>query len=279
MLGEDGRGELQHGFEVHQVTLPAQILVPGVEPGHHLGGQRRGAARFRRGCGVVVRPHLGHLGPLDLRCHVPQFGDPGAHPQPAGRLGQQAHLGIQYRRRAPAHGGGPEVGELAQRRRVEGARLDPLETAARPGQLDQPGAHLPGCAGGERHREHVSRVHDPGQRRVGDPVRDRAGLAGSRPGEHAHRPRDGQGHLPLLRVQRGQHGLRIASRRRAGIWPGWLTHDCAHVLPPARHPPASRRHRRAPRTGAAVSCVADRPLRPDNEHLSRKREAGTHPAC
>ena len=279
MLGDDGRGELQHGFEIHQVALPAQILVPGVEPGDHLGGQRRGAGRFRRGCGVVVRPDLGHLGPLDLRRHVPQFGGPGAYPQPARRLGQQAHLGVQHRRRAPAHGRGPEVGELAQRGRVEGARLDPLETPSRPGQLHQPGAHLPGRAGGERHREHVSRVHDPGQRRVGDPVRDRAGLAGSRPGEHAHGPRDGQGDLTLLRVQRGQHGLRIAFRRRAGIWPGWLTRDCAHVLPPARHPPASRRHRcwRAP--VPLLLCVADRPIRPDNEHLSRKREAGTRPAC
>ncbi len=65
-------------------------------------------------------------------------------------------------------------------------------------------------------------------------MRDGPGLAGSRPGQHADRPRDGQGHLPLLWVQRGQHGFRIAARRRTAIRPGWLTRDCAHVSPPVR---------------------------------------------
>src|SRR5207237_9393931 len=40
VLGEDGGGEFQHGLEVHQVPLPAQLLVRVIHAGGGLRVQR-----------------------------------------------------------------------------------------------------------------------------------------------------------------------------------------------------------------------------------------------
>ena len=91
---------------------------------------------------------------------------------------------------------------------MERARLHALDA-----ERGQPLAHLPGRAGGERDRERAARVVLAGERGVGDAVGDGPGLARARAGEHHHRPRHRQGHLALLRVEGGQHGVRAARPR------------------------------------------------------------------
>ena len=206
VVGHDGRGQLQHRLEVHEVALGSQRLVSGVEPAERGAVERAGPARAAARRRVIVGPHLGDLGPLNFRGRVPQLGQAGPDPGPAGRLGQQADLGLQHPRRLAADRRRPEVGELTQRRGVERARLHLLQ--AGPGheraQLPQPPPQLPRRPRGERDGEHPARTDLPGRREVGDPVRDRPGLAGPRPGQHADRPVASERNLPLLGIERGQ---------------------------------------------------------------------------
>jgi hypothetical protein len=214
VLGEDGGGELQHGLEVHQVPLPARPLVPGVQAGHGFRVQRRGPPRGGGGRGIVARPHLGDLGPLDLAGGVAQLRQARGHPQLACQLGEQAQLGIQHGRRPAPHGARPEVAELAQRRRVERPGLHLVHAATGgPGELAQPPPQLTRRPGGEGDGEHVTRVHHADPHPVGDPVRDRPGLAGPGTSQHADGSPGGQRDLPLLGVERGEHGLGAVSIR------------------------------------------------------------------
>ena len=214
VLSEDGGGQFQHGLEVHQVPIPARPLVPGVQAARGLRAQRRDPPRGGGGRGVVVRPHLGDLGPLDLAGGVAQFRRARVHPQLTGYPSEQAQLGIEHGRRPAPHGARPEVAELAQRRRVERPGLHLLHAAAgRPGELAQPPPQLARRPDGERDGEHVTRVHHADPHPVGDPVRDRPGLAGPGAGQHAHGPPGGQRDLPLLGVERGEHGLGAVSFR------------------------------------------------------------------
>ena len=79
---------------------------------------------------------------------------------------------------------------------MEGARLDAGGTEA-----VEPAAHLAGRAGGERHRQHLGRRVEPLGDAVGDPVGDRARLAGARTGQHADRAAQRLGDLALLGVE------------------------------------------------------------------------------
>ena len=88
-----------------------------------------------------------------------------------------------YTLRLPAGGG------------VEGQRLHPADVHG-----PQPGAHLPGRAGGERHRQHLTGGDVTLGDQVPDAVGDGAGLAGARPGQHAQRPARGLHGLTLLVV-------------------------------------------------------------------------------
>ena len=139
-------------------------------------------------------------------------------PKAGGRLAQQRQLRLHQPRRPPADHPRPEVGELAQRRRVERGRAHRLGAAA---ERAQPPAQLPRRADGEGEREHVRRVDHPGRDRVGDAVRDRPGLAGARARQHADRPPAGQRYLALLGVERGEQVIGVhpsygaACRRQA----------------------------------------------------------------
>ena len=79
---------------------------------------------------------------------------------------------------------------------MEGAGLD--AGGAEP--MESP-PHLTGRAGGEGDREHLGGCIDALGHAVGDPVGDRAGLAGARTGEDAHRAPQCLGDLALLGIE------------------------------------------------------------------------------
>jgi hypothetical protein len=92
---------------------------------------------------------------------------------------------------------------------VEGAGLDTTRT-----QQAQPGAHLAGGAGRERHRQHLGRGIDAARHAIGDPMGDRPGLAGARTGQHPHRPAERLGDQPLLGIQRGEQVVGSGQREQ-----------------------------------------------------------------
>ena len=214
MPAKDRRGQLQHGLEVDQVPVPAQVLIGGEDTADRLGLHRRGPAVAGRSPRVVLRAHLHDLRPLDLGSQVTQFRAARGDPRSAGRLSEQADLRVKHGRRAAADGARPEVDKLAQRRGVEGARHHPVQPGSgRPVQFAQPPAQLARGPRGERDREHVTGVHHAGPDGVGDPVGDRARLSGAGPGDHAHRAAGGQRHLTLLGVERGEYRIRAVVHR------------------------------------------------------------------
>ena len=72
--------------------------------------------------------------------------------------------------------------QLSQSRSVERPSLNTVDSEA-----PEAGPHLAGRPGGERDREDALRLLHAGVHGVGDPVRDRPGLAGAGPGQHAQR--------------------------------------------------------------------------------------------
>ena len=82
---------------------------------------------------------------------------------------------------------------------MEGARLD-----ARGAEAVQTAPHLARGTRGERDRQHLGGDIEALRHSVGDPVRDRARLAGARPGEDADRPAECLGDLTLLGVEGAQ---------------------------------------------------------------------------
>ena len=231
-----------------------RVVVRRVQLGDVLVGEaaRRLAPGPHRGRDVVGRDDLAGLGPLDLAGDV--AGDRGVgEPGPAHQRGQDPRLARQDLRHRATHHARPEVAQLAQRRRVEGAGLHPLDP-----ELDEPVPHLARGARGERDRERAPRVVLAGEGGVGDPVRDRAGLAGAGAREHHDRPADREGDLALLGIERGEHLLR--RRRPAGrargpqaVAGGGVGVGAAHG--PILTPPSDPAH--------AVSALAHGPEAPD----------------
>ena len=108
----------------------------------------------------------------------------------------------------PADGLRPEVVQLAQRGRVEGAGLDALHP-----ETPQSGAHLTRRAGGEGQREHPLRLLRTGVDGIRDAVRDGPRLAGAGSREDAERARGCERDLALLGVEAGQD---VVGRGRCG---------------------------------------------------------------
>ena len=198
VLGQQRGGEEQHVLHVHPALAALDVLVGGEHP-RHGGGVHAGdvAAAPRRQRGVLLGADVADLGPLDLGGEVAELALVGAEALAAYGEREQRQLGLGQRRQVGAVHLRPEEPQLAQRGGVEGARLDPRGT-----ELAQPGAHLAGGPGGERHREHLGGLVDAGGHAVGDPVGDRAGLAGAGTGEHPDRPAQRLGDLTLLGVER-----------------------------------------------------------------------------
>ena len=103
-----------------------------------------------------------------------------------------------------AHDSGPKMAQLAQRRRVEGARLSLGNT-----QLGQAVAHFEGRALREGHGKHVGRVEGTDGRPVRDAVRDRSGLAGARARQDGERASHLRGDGALIGVQGVQQFLGV----------------------------------------------------------------------
>ena len=200
VVGEQAGSEEQDVLHVHPALGALDVLVAAEDPRHGLGsvaGDRAPAGR--RDAGIVVGMDVADLGPLDLRGQVAQQRLVGVDPAAAGGGGQDPDLGLGERGQLGAVDVGPEVAELAQGGGVEGPGLDP--GSAEPAQSPP---HLAGGAGGERDREDLGGLVDPGRDAVGDPVGDRPGLAGAGSGEHPDRPPQGRGDLALLGVESGE---------------------------------------------------------------------------
>ena len=180
----------------------------------------------------------------------------------------------------------PEVLRLAQRGGVEGAGLHPAGA-----ELLQPAAHLPGRPGGERDGQHRGRVVGPDGHPVRDPVGDRPGLAGAGARDHRHRAVQRGGHLPLLRVERGQQQLRVAAdarlverRTHCGGHVGHLSYRHRHEVRGTTAPSRAR----AGRGGVASGSVAPVRTKPQRAYsrsapglvsttCSSTRSAPSHP--
>lgn len=197
---EDADGQQQHVLEVDHSAVALELLVHRVDLGDL--GRAPGclAGRLRDDRRIVGGHGLGDLGPLDLARHVPQLV--AVEPDTAARrgLGDQLDLALDEPGHLAADRLGPEELELAQRRRVERTRLDTARA-----ELAQPPAHLAGRAVGESDGEHRGRLQDPGAHPVGDAVRDRARLARTGSGQHAHRTAQGRRDLALLGVETVEH--------------------------------------------------------------------------
>jgi hypothetical protein len=246
VLGEDRGGELEHALEVEEVAIAAEPFVGVVDPGHLDGLRRRGAPRLGGRRRVVGRAGLGDLRPLDLGGGVTQLRAAERQAAGASRLGHQAELGLHQPGRLSPDDLGPEVVQLFVGRGVERPGL-----YARGAELPEPAAQLAGGTRRERHGEHALRGDHAGEHGVRDPVGDRAGLARTRTGQHAHRAARGLGDLTLLRVEPGEHliGLHRPSFHRALILSG---PSDAHVPTFTDHVLGMRRHRRVLRVLFAI---------------------------
>lgn len=206
---EDADGEQEHVLEVDHPPVALELFVRPVDLGD-LGGVARGIAqRLGDRRRVVGGDGLGDLRPLDLARDVPQLAPVEPDAAAGARLRDQLDLALDQPGQLTADRLGPEVLELAQGGRVEGAGLD----AAR-AELAQPAAHLARRAVGERDGQHTARLQDPGPYPVRDPVGDRAGLARPGAGQHAHRSVQGRRDLALLGVEAVEHRV----RRLGDLW-------------------------------------------------------------
>ncbi len=198
-VGEDPDGEQEDVLHVDDAAAALRVLVGAVELSHsgRVEARRRNPAGGDRSLRVLRRRDLADLGPFDLRGQVPDLGLTGPDPDP-GRGGRDHRClrRLDPRQLAADHGR-PEVLQLAQRGGVERPCLH-----AAGAERTQPGAHLPRGPRREGHREHALGRVDPGPDAVRNPVRDRPGLAGPGPGQHADGTLQGLRDLALLRVER-----------------------------------------------------------------------------
>ena len=217
VVGEHARGEQEDVFHVHPALAPLDLLVAGEQPsdGLRLEPGHRAPAGDRQG-GVVVGMDVADLGPLDLGGEVAQQRLVGVDPLAACGGDQETDLRLGQGRQLGAVDVRPEVAQLPQCRRVEGARLHRLGT-----EPAQPRTHLPRRPSGERHCQDLGRRVDPGGDAVGDPVGDRPGLARACTRQNTHRTAQRLGNLALLWIERGEQLLR---RRHREQTPGrdWL---------------------------------------------------------
>lgn len=197
---EDRDGEEQDVLEVDDGSVPLEVLVGGVELGdlgRVAGGDTAGLGDGRH---VVGGDGLGDLGPFDLGGDVPQFAPVEADTAGGCGIGDELDLAVDEAGHGAADGLRPEVLELAQRGRVESARLDSAGA-----ELAQSPAHLTGGSVGEGDGEHAGGLEDSGAYAVGDAVGDRPGLSRAGPCQHAHRTVQGGGHFALLGIESVEH--------------------------------------------------------------------------
>jgi hypothetical protein len=93
--------------------------------------------------------------------------------------------------------------KLPQRSGVKGPRLNALHT-----QCAQSGPHLTRGAGGEGDGKDVPWLLAPALACVSDPMSDRPGLAGARPGQHTDGAVERRRHDPLFGIEGVEHFVR-----------------------------------------------------------------------
>ncbi len=175
-------GREQHILEVELAALVFDVFVGLLQVDHLLHGEHgRQRPVARR---VLLDRQARDLAPLDLGRSVAQSRRVDAKLDGVGGVREQARLAVEQPRHGSADHLRPEEVELRERCRVEGARRDTARA-----ERTEPRAQLAGRAARERERHDLAwRVHT-GRDAVGDPVGDRARLAGARTREHAHRAR------------------------------------------------------------------------------------------
>lgn len=197
---ENRDGQQQDVLEVDDGAVPLEVLVGGVELGDLGRVARDLSAGFDGRERIVGGDGLGDLRPFDLARHIAQLAPVQADAAGGGRVRDELDLAVDEPGHGAADGFRPEVLELAQCGRVEGAGLD-----AGGAELAQPAAHLSGRAVGEGDGEHAGGLQDAGPHPVGDAMGDRPRLARAGARQHAHRAAQGGGHLALLGVEPFEH--------------------------------------------------------------------------
>ncbi len=209
---EDGDGQQQHVLEVDHAAPALEVLVGRVDLGdlgRIAGCHATGLVRRE---GVVGGDGLGHLGPLDLGDGVAQLAPVETDAAGGRRVRDQLDLAVDEPGQGATDRFRPEVLELAERRRVEGAGLHAPGT-----ELAQPAPHLARGPVGEGDGQHAGGLEDAGADPVGDAVGDRPGLAGAGARQHAHRTAQGGRHLALLGVEPFEHRVgRVRYLREEG---------------------------------------------------------------
>ena len=211
VLVADGRGELlillQHGdgqqqyvLKIDEVTLILQILIRLENTLHILRGNRRGQLLLTQTLHDGVRGEQLNLRPLNQRRQITQQGTVRADAQTVRRLRNERCLILHDGRERTTHHLRPEIRQLTQRRRVEGTRLHTVRT-----QLMQAGTHLLRRTQGEGQGEHARALVATDRNTVGDAVRNRAGLTGTRTRQHAHGAVQLGGDRTLIRVKPGEN--------------------------------------------------------------------------
>ena len=181
--------------------MSADDLLAALDPEQReVATALRGPVRVLAGAGTGKTRAITHRIAYGVACGVYNPMEVLAVTFTTRAAGDQAELGRDQLRRLPAVDPGPEVAHLAQRRRVERARLHPRGT-----QHPEPTAHLAGGPGGEGDRQHLRRRVGAGADQVRDPVRDGPRLAGAGAGEHADRAGRRQHRRSLPIVEAGQH--------------------------------------------------------------------------
>ena len=198
VLAQDADHEEQDVLEVDDAPVGLDLLVGRDEAGHRRGIQTgRGFTSCCDGCRRVgLGSQQRHLRPLDLGGQVTDGGAVQAQPQAGAGLGDGTGLVRHHLRRRTADRLGPEIVQLAQGCRVEGAGLDPAHP-----EVAQAGAHLTGGPGREGDGQDPLGLVHPGQHAVRDAVGDGSGLARAGAGEHAHRATRVSRDLALLGVE------------------------------------------------------------------------------
>lgn len=182
-LPKDPQQHQQDVLEVHDTALGLDLLVRAHDARHRRVVEPSGrvTARRSRGRGIPLGSDECDLGPLDLGGEIAQGGPIDVQPQPAERFGQGARLVRHHLGRRSPDRLRPEVVQLPQCRRVEGAGLHACHA-----QAAQPGAHLARGPRGEGEGKHPLGLVHTGAHGIRHPMGDRPSLARPGPGKDHH---------------------------------------------------------------------------------------------
>ena len=225
---EDADHQEEDVLEIDDSALGLGLLVSR----QHLGDggelQTSGGIAAQGGglLGVVLGQSHGDLRPLDLSRQVADKGAVGRQAEAVGGGADEAALELLDLGAAPADRRGPEVCQLTQSGRVEGARLGADHT-----QIGQARAHLSGGAGREGDGQDLGGLVGADGDSMGDAVGDGASLSRARTRQDAQGPFKVLGDLALIGIQGIEQRGGAGQGRFTGLRPslgggarGVLTH-------------------------------------------------------